>query len=98
MPRKKSAPKKIDYDLDSEAWEVSVKMVIMHTMLALYRTGYREINLAGLMLLMGMDKKAALSHSETFIQLDENFEQYVKTLAAQVNFESSGVPKDTVWH
>lgn len=98
MPRKKSAPKKIDYDLESEAWEASVKMVIMHTMLALYRTGYREINLAGLMLLMGMEQKSALNHTETFIQLDENFEDYVKTLSAQVNFENSEVPKDTVWH
>lgn len=100
MPRKKSQPKNksISYDFDDDTWEKSVKMVIMHTMLALYRTGYREINLAALMLLMGMDHKAISDHMQTFIQLDENFEDYVQKLSTQVNFEIAGVPKDTVWH
>lgn len=98
MPRKKTTPKNISYDAEMDSWETSVKMVVMHTMLALYRTGYREINLAGLMLLMGMDSKVSLDYTNTFIQLDENFENYVQKLSAQVNFENREVPKNTTWH
>lgn len=99
MRKKKSVKTNtISYQLDDAEWETAVKMVVMHTMLALYRTGYREINLGGLMLLMGFESAIAKDHITTFVKLDENFEDYVNQFSAQANFESPGVPKDTVWH
>lgn len=99
MPRKKVVQHNtISYELDDAEWELAVKMVIMHTMLALYKTGYREVNLAGLMLLMGFDPNIVKDHFGTFVKLDENFEEYVTKLDAKIEFEDKEVPNNVVWH
>jgi hypothetical protein len=96
MARNKTT--RLSYELEDDVWEDDVKLVVLHTMLALYNVGYREINLGGLMRIMGFSQNEAKDYDYTFIPLDDEFEHYVQTVTQRIAFESDSVPKDATWH
>jgi len=96
MARNKTT--KLSYELEDDVWENDVKLVVLHTMLALYNVGYREINLGGLMRIMGFAQAEAKDYDYTLIPLDDEFEHYVQTVTQRIAFESDSVPKDATWH
>jgi len=96
MARNKTT--KLSYELEDDVWENDVKLVVLHTMLALYNVGYREINLGGLMRIMGFAQTEAKDYDYTLIPLDDEFEHYVQTVTQRIAFESDSVPKDATWH
>ena len=96
MARNKTT--KLSYELEDDVWEDDVKLVVLHTMLALYNVGYREINLGGLMRMMGFAQTEAKDYDYTLIPLDDEFEHYVQTVTQRIAFESDSVPKDATWH
>lgn len=89
---------RLSYELEDDVWEDDVKLVVLHTMLALYNVGYREINLGGLMRIMGFSQTDAKAYDHTMIPLDEEFEHYVEVTTQRIAFESDSVPKDATWH
>ena len=96
MARNKTT--RLSYELEDDVWENDVKLVVLHTMLALYNVGYREINLGGLMRIMGFAQAEAKDYDYTLIPLDDEFEHYVQTVTQRIAFESDSVPKDATWH
>ena len=96
MARNKTT--RLSYELEDDVWEDDVKLVVLHTMLALYNVGYREINLGGLMRIMGFAQAEAKDYDHTLIPLDDEFEHYVQTVTQRIAFESDSVPKDATWH
>jgi hypothetical protein len=96
MARNKTT--RLSYELEDDVWENDVKLVVLHTMLALYNVGYREINLGGLMRIMGFAQTEAKDYDYTLIPLDDEFEHYVQTVTQRIAFESDSVPKDATWH
>jgi len=96
MARNKTT--RLSYELEDDVWEDDVKLVVLHTMLALYNVGYREINLGGLMRIMGFSQTEAKDYDYTLIPLDDEFEHYVQTVTQRIAFESDSVPKDATWH
>ena len=96
MARNKTT--RLSYELEDDVWEDDVKLVVLHTMLALYNVGYREINLGGLMRIMGFAQAEAKDYDYTLIPLDDEFEHYVQTVTQRIAFESDSVPKDATWH
>lgn len=96
MARNKTT--RLSYELEDDVWEDDVKLVVLHTMLALYNVGYREINLGGLMRIMGFAQNEAKDYDYTLIPLDDEFEHYVQTVTQRIAFESDSVPKDATWH
>jgi hypothetical protein len=96
MARNKTT--RLSYELEDDVWEDDVKLVVLHTMLALYNVGYREINLGGLMRIMGFAQTEAKDYDYTLIPLDDEFEHYVQTVTQRIAFESDSVPKDATWH
>ena len=96
MARNKTT--RLSYELEDDVWEDDVKLAVLHTMLALYNVGYREINLGGLMRIMGFAQTEAKDYDYTLIPLDDEFEHYVQTVTQRIAFESDSVPKDATWH
>lgn len=63
----------LDDDLEQE-----VKLIIMELMLVLHRHGIREINVGGLMRVIGVDNETARESDDDLIILDEKFTKYIK--------------------
>lgn len=64
--------------LDDEALEQEVKLIIMELMLVLHKHGIREINVGGLMRMIGVDNSTAQESDDDLIILDEKFTKYIK--------------------
>lgn len=64
--------------LSDEDLEQEVKLIIMELMLVLHRHGIREINVGGLMRVIGVDNDTARENDDDLIILDEKFTKYIK--------------------
>ena len=57
--------------------EQEVRMLMYEMMTLLYQYGIREVNVGGMMRLLGIDNKQAQQHDDEMIILDEKFAKYV---------------------
>lgn len=95
MP-KKTIITPISYHIDNNEIELAVKLIIMHTMLSLSKVGHTKIHMGGLLRIVGIDNKKAKAFDNTVIILDENFDNYVKTLTPLGISESNESEKVTM--
>ena len=64
--------------LDDDALEQEVKLIIMELMLVLHKHGIKEINVGGLMRVIGVDNATARESDDDLIILEEKFTRYLK--------------------
>jgi hypothetical protein len=64
--------------LTDEELEQEVKLIIMELMLVLHRHGIREVNVGGLMRVIGVENTIASESDEELIVLDEKFTKYIE--------------------
>ena len=64
--------------LDDQALEDEVKLLIMELMLVLHNHGIKEINVGGLMRVIGVDNATAHESDDDLIILEEKFTRYLK--------------------
>jgi hypothetical protein len=57
--------------------EQEVKLIIMELMAVLHKHGIHEVNVGGLMRLIGVDNETAKSNDDDIIILDEKFNKYI---------------------
>jgi hypothetical protein len=57
--------------------EQEVKLIIMELMAVLHKHGIHEVNVGGLMRLIGVDNETAKSNDDDVIILDEKFNKYI---------------------
>ena len=62
-----------DEDLD-----LRVKNLMFDLMLVLYSHGVKEVNIGGMMRVLGVDPKVAAEHDDELVELTQEFAKYVK--------------------
>jgi hypothetical protein len=62
-----------DDDLDQQ-----VKYLMFDLMLVLYQHGIKEVNVGGLMRMLGAEEKTAKEHDQESVELTDEFAKYVK--------------------
>ena len=58
--------------------EQEVKLIIMELMVVLQKHGIKEVNVGGLMRVIGVDNETACENDHDLIVLDEKFTKYIK--------------------
>ncbi len=87
-------------EVNGNQLELSVRIVILQTMLALNNMGYTEIHLGGLLRIMGYPAEKAKQFDKRIITLDKDFSDYVNKHMAQATFQLEGkrLPRAVVLH
>ena len=64
--------------IDSPDLDEKVKLAIFDVMLVLYEHGITEVNLGGLMRILGIDNDTSSLHDDEAVLLTDQFAKYVK--------------------
>jgi hypothetical protein len=63
---------------EEEEIDLRVKNLMFDIMLVLYNHGIKEINVGGLMRMLGVNNSYAAEHDEKSVELTDEFAKYVK--------------------
>ena len=63
--------------MDDQELDRKVKLLMFDLMLVLYNYGIKEVNVGGLMRLLGVDTKVAAEHDAESVELTQEFAKYV---------------------
>ena len=66
--------------LEDIEFDHAVRMTIYNLMRVLYECGISEINVGGVMRIMGIPNDKACLHDDTILVIDEKFVKYVEEL------------------
>jgi hypothetical protein len=63
--------------LDDSKLDQEARLLIYDLMRVMYRHGYREVHVGGIMRILGVSNEAALAHDDEMVILDDKFAKYV---------------------
>ena len=63
---------------EEDELDLRVKNLMFDIMLVLYSHGIKEINVGGLMRMLGVDESSASKHDDKSVELTDEFAKYVK--------------------
>lgn len=66
--------------IDDSQFEDAIRLVLYKAMIALYREGFTEIHIGGMMRLLGIPNDRAAKHDNEMVVLDEDFVKYVEQI------------------
>jgi hypothetical protein len=78
-----------DYELDQK-----VRELILDLLMVMYRYGYEEVRISGLMQMLGVSREVADKHSEDVLILTDEFAKYISDVKEAVATK----PKDQPLH
>ena len=78
-----------DYQLDQK-----VRELILDLLMVMYRHGYEEISISGLMRFLGVSQEVADKHGEGVLVLTDEFAKYINDVKQAVATK----PKDQILH
>ena len=58
--------------------DLKIKNLMFDIMLVLYTHGIKEVNIGGLMRMIGVDEETATEHNNEAVELTDEFAKYVK--------------------
>lgn len=63
--------------MDDQELDRKVKLLMFDLMLVLYNYGIKEVNVGGMMRLLGVDTTVAAEHDDESVKLTQEFAKYV---------------------
>jgi hypothetical protein len=75
--------------LDDLELEQEVRVLMFELLIVMYKHGYREIHIGGMMRMMGIENDRAQDHDDELIVLDDKFAKYVEQITATTSSDQT---------